>query len=192
MATDRTEPPIGRIVGITLLSLGTLISLRFAFQSYFIQNYELRQQEVVLGQPASTLAAARADAQQKLGGLNAAMDAIAGARPASITPAPSTDIAARQGWGLAPRPYTAPPAPVAAPPAAPVPAPTAAAIPGAPVAPAAGAPVAAPPAAAVPVVAAPAAAAPPVAAAHPAPAAPTAQAPHVPAPAVAPGAAGVH
>lgn len=159
MATDRTEPPIGRIVGITALALGTLVALRFGFQSYFIQKYEQRQQEVVLGQQSALLSTARTEATQRLGGINAAMETAVGAsRHPSITPSASSDTAALQGWGLLPRPIPAAPAPAAAPP---TPAPETAA------APAAAAPAAAAPAApAAAPVAAPAAAAAPAAGAH--------------------------
>lgn len=158
MATDRTEPPIGRIVGITLLSLGTLVALRFGFQSYFLQRYERRQQEVVLGQQSALLATARSEAAQRLSGINAAMDAVAGSnRPSAVTPAPSTDTAALQGWGMLPRPVPVAPAPAPAP--APTPDPAAA--------PAVPAPAAAAPAPAVPApAAAPAPAVPAPAGAH--------------------------
>jgi len=158
MATDRTEPPIGRIVGITLLSLGTLVALRFGFQSYFLQRYERRQQEVVLGQQSALLATARSEAAQRLSGINAAMDAVAGSnRPSVVTPAPSTDTAALQGWGMLPRPVPATPAPAPAP--APTPDPAVAPPPAAAAAPApapAAAPAPAPAAAPAPAVPAPA------------------------------------
>ncbi len=187
MATDHTEPPIKRIIGITLLSVGTLVGLRFAFQSYYLQNYESRQREVIYGVTADTLVAAQSEARAKLSGINQAMETAAGSnRPSAISPTGAPDTAARIGWGLMPTGYTPPPAAPA--PAAPAPAPaapvdpaaTAPAVPGAPAA-----PVAAPGAPAAPVAPAPAAAAPAAAAPAVAPTAPAAAAPAV-APAAAP------
>jgi hypothetical protein len=190
MATDRTEPPIKRIIGITLISVGTLVGLRFAFQSYYLQNYEARQQEVIYGVTADTLVTAQREARAKLNGIGPAMDTAASSnRPSAIAPTGAPDTAARVGWGLLPTGYT--------PPAAPPPAPAAAA----PVAPAAVVPAAAPalpgaaPAPAPAAPAAPAAAAPaaPAAPAAAAPAAPAAAAPAAPAAAVlAPAAAPAH
>lgn len=167
MATDHTEPPIKRIVGITLLSVGTLVGLRFAFQSYFIQNYEARKHEVIYAVSADTLVTARREAQTKLGGINQAMDtAASSSRPSTISPTGAPDTAARIGWGLMPTGYTPPPVPAPAAPAAAVDPATAApaapaaplAAPGAPAAvapaaPAAVAPAAVPPAAAAPTLA---------------------------------------
>lgn len=161
MATDHTEPPIKRIIGITLLSVGTLVGLRFAFQSYYLMNYEARQREVIYGVTADTLVTAQTEARAKLSGINQAMEtAASSSRPGSISPTGAPDTAARIGWGLMPTGYTPPPAPVApAAPAAPVDPAAAPAVPGAPaaavpaaapavVAPAAAAPAAAPAAAA--------------------------------------------
>lgn len=199
MATDHTEPPIKRIIGITLLSVGTLVGLRFAFQSYYLQNYEARQREVIYGVTSDTLVTAQREARAKLGGINQAMDTAASSnRPSAISPTGAPDTAARVGWGLMPTGYTPPPAPAAPPPAPAAPADPAAApaaapavAPGAAVAPAAApaAPGAAAPAAAVPAAAVPAAApaAPAAAAPAAAPAAPAAVAP-----AVAPTAAPAH
>lgn len=166
MATDHTEPPIKRIIGITLVSVGTLVGLRFAFQSYFIQNYEKREHDAVLAVSSDLLTNARRESQQKLTGISAAMDQVAGSsRPGVITPAASVDQAAMQGWGLLPR-AVAPAAPAVAPPTAEAHAPAAAEAPAAPGAEAPAAPAAP----------APAAAAPAPAAEAPAPAAPAAEA----------------
>ena len=98
MATDRTEPPIKRIIGITLISVGTLVGLRFAFQSYYLQNYEARQQEVIYGVTADTLVTAQREARAKLNGLGPAMDTAASSnRPSSIAPTGAPDTAARVG-----------------------------------------------------------------------------------------------
>ncbi len=39
MATDKTEPPTLRIIGIGLGCIATLVGLQFAFTSYFQQMY---------------------------------------------------------------------------------------------------------------------------------------------------------
>lgn len=124
MATDRTDVPVGRIIGITALALGTLVATRFALQSYFLQSYEGRGQEVSLGREPAQLREAQREAQARLAGISAAMDAVAGStRHPSLTvnTLGAQDTAALQGWGLMPRPFTPPPAPAAPPPAAPAP-----------------------------------------------------------------------
>lgn len=183
MATDKTEPPTLRIIGIGLGCIATLVGLQFAFTSYFQQMY---------GEQATTnqTATLRRD-QSRFGSLVTrveghdravaqAMDTLSGAgaqRPSAIATEASTDTAALAGWALMPRvvPTPPPPPPAPVPEAAPA-APDANAAPGA--APGAVAPGTAP-------AAAPAPAAPAV----PAAAAPAAEAPapaHAPAAAAAP------
>lgn len=178
MATDKTEPPTLRIIGIGLGCIATLVGLQFAFTSYFQQMY---------GEQATTnqTATLRRD-QSRFGSLVTrveghnravaqAMEALTGSgaqRPSAIATEASTDTAALAGWALMPRVVPTPPPPPP-PPAAPVPeaAPDANAAPGA-------APGAVAPAAAT---------AAPLAAAPAAPAAPVAAAPaHAPAAAAAP------
>lgn len=167
MAVDKTEPPIKVILGFAGLSLGTLVTLRVLFVSYFNEQYDNHahlQIEAMMqhGSPIATATKVREEETRRLSGLQAAMATVSrGERPGSISPQASTDVAALQGWTLlqreVPRPPPAPaPAvvePVAVPavPGAAVPAPAGAvaapagavAPPAAPVAPAA-APAAAP------------------------------------------------
>lgn len=187
MATDKTEPPTLRIIGIGLGCIATLVGLQFAFTSYFQQMYgeqattnqatTLRRDQRLYGSPVTRVEGHdRAVAQ--------AMESFAGAggqRPTAIATEASTDTAALAGWALMPRvvPTPPPPPPAPVPEAAPV-APDANAAPGV-AAPAAAAPAAAP-APAAPAVAAPVA--PTAAPAAPAPAhAPAAAAAPVPSPA---------
>ena len=140
MAVDKTEPPIKVVIGIAVLSIGILITLRVLFVSYFNHAYGNREQSqmeqvIAHGGWVATASQVRQEEQRRLGGLPAAMATIArGERPAVIAPQPSTDVAALQGWSQTPRelPRTAPaptepaPAPAPDPVAAPTAAPTAA------------------------------------------------------------------
>lgn len=103
MATDKSEPRIGLIVGIGLLSIVTLVGLRVLLQSYFITVTEDEQRAKVFGQPARQVQHLREAEQQQLAGgpmpIDRAVRALGeGARPAGISPQPSTDWGALQGW----------------------------------------------------------------------------------------------
>jgi len=155
MAVDKTEPPIKVILTVAALSLGTLVALRVLFVSYFNDQYETqtnRQIDAMMQQGSSVATATRVNEEEarRLTALPAAIAAVSrGARPGSISPTASTDVAALQGWTLlqreVPRPPPAPvptvvePAPVAVP-----------VVPGA-LAPAVAAPPAAPTAAPAPI-----------------------------------------
>lgn len=124
MATDKTEPPILRIVGIGAISIGILVGLQFAFVSYFQQMYEAQatvDQAETLRRESYYRPMADTELQQRLSSVPGAMQAYAsGARPELVTPRASTDNAALQGWGLMPRavpvaPVVAPAAPAAEP-----------------------------------------------------------------------------
>ncbi|MBL8600300.1 MAG: hypothetical protein JNK72_00095 [Myxococcales bacterium] len=124
MATDNTEPPVLRIVGIGIASMGILVGLQFAFTSYFQQMYDADTQRVqvdVLRRDSYRAAITPTELEQRLSTVRGAMDAFGrGDRPDAVTPRSSTDTAALAGWGLMPRTVPTPPpvAPVA--PAAPV------------------------------------------------------------------------
>jgi len=168
MAVDKTEPPIKVILTVAALSLGTLVTLRVLFVSYFNDQYDShtnRQIDAMMqqGSPVATASRVRDEEARRLSGLPAALAAVSrGERPGSIAPTASTDVAALQGWTLlqreVPRPPPAPapavvdPAPVAVP-----------VVPGA-LAPANAVPAAAPVVAPAPIPAAVPAAAHPVAA----------------------------
>ncbi len=164
MAVDKTEPPIKVILTVSALSLGTLVTLRVLFVSYFNTQYEAhatRQIDAMMQQGSyiATTAGVRGEEARRLTGLPAAMAAVSrGERPGTISPTASTDVAALQGWTLlqreVPRPPPAPAPAVVEPAAAAVPV-----VPGA-LAPAGAVPPAAPVAAPAPV--------PAPAAAHPA------------------------
>jgi hypothetical protein len=128
MATDKTEPPTLRIIGIGLGCIATLVGLQFAFTSYFQQMY---------GEQATTNQATTLRRDQRLYGslvtrveghdraVAQAMESFAGAggqRPTAIATEASTDTAALAGWALMPRvvPTPPPPPPAPVPEAAPV------------------------------------------------------------------------
>ncbi|MBI5512418.1 MAG: hypothetical protein HY909_01540 [Deltaproteobacteria bacterium] len=120
MATDRTEPPIGRIIVLAGLSLGTLLALQYLFHSYFTIMYERDQRAKVFEAPTDQLDHARAREAQALARLEPALRTVAsGGRPRAIAPEPSTTYDPMVGWSLLHRDFTppAPPAPPAPPPA---------------------------------------------------------------------------
>jgi hypothetical protein len=109
MATDNSEPRIGMIVGIGLLSIVTLLGLRMLFQSYFIMVTEEEQQAKIFGKPAVELQRLRDEERQRLTSGSVSIDQAvrafsSGSRPAGLSPMPSTDWAALQGWSQRPVP----------------------------------------------------------------------------------------
>jgi hypothetical protein len=115
MATDRTEPPIGRIIVLAGLSLGTLLALQYLFHSYFTIMYERDQLAKVMMAPTDQLDHARAREAEALARLEPALRAVAsGGRPRAIAPEPSTTYDPMHGWSLLHRDFT-PPAPPPAP-----------------------------------------------------------------------------
>lgn len=186
MATDKTEVPTGTIVGISVLVLGTLVAVQYSITGYFHSMYGEEQQRKVLGVQSRRLTDAREADARRLASISGGIQQVAtalgsGVRPASITPRPSTDLQALQGWGQRPRVVPNPPPARGDIPAGadttphPAPAPAAPAAGAAPAAPAANAPSTNAPAAnapaAQPAAPVPAAAAAPTHAAGAAPAA---------------------
>lgn len=119
MATDKTDVPIPTIMTVALVSIGTLVGLRFVFTDYFHRMYDEREQQVNLAQTSPLLERERAAANARLSGISAAMSAVAsGQRPDAIATRPGAqDNAALQGWTL--MPHALPAHPTAAPPPAP-------------------------------------------------------------------------
>jgi len=114
MATDKTEVPNGTIVGIAVLVLGTLVVVQYSITSYFHSMYGDEQQRKVLGVESRRLSEAREADARSLARVNDGMQQVAsalgnGVRPAAITPRPSTDLQALQGWGQRPRVVPNPP-----------------------------------------------------------------------------------
>ena len=66
MATDKTEPPVGRIAVIGLLSIATVIGAQFVFRSYFLTMYESEAHRVVLDRPSELLQRKRTEDDEHL------------------------------------------------------------------------------------------------------------------------------
>lgn len=151
MATDKTEVPVKTIIGIGLLTIGLVVAVHQSIWGYYYATYGEEQQNKVLGVQSGLLTRQRTEETARLSDINQAMQQVAASvgsaqRPAAITPHPSTDLQALQGWGLRPRVVPNPPpaqgdTPAGADTSAP-------AAPAAPAVPAAAAPSAAAPAAA--------------------------------------------
>lgn len=134
MATDATDPRVGLIVRIGLLSIGTLIVAHLGITAYFDRLAAAETYRKVGSIRPEALMAARADEQQRLSSgpmpIDKSMQTMVakgrmGLSP-ELAPSASRDIAPLQGWMqmpsdvpptmMAPEPT---PAPVVAPSAAP-------------------------------------------------------------------------
>lgn len=122
MATDKTDVSNKMVIAVALLSIGTLIGLRFALTDYFNRSYAEREQTVNFAHASPLLERENAATNARLSGIAAAMSAVAsGQRPEAIAIRPGPqDNAALQGWTLLPHALPAHPA-AAPPPAAVVP-----------------------------------------------------------------------
>lgn len=114
MATDKTEVPVGKVVGIGLLTLGTLVAVHYSITSYFYSMYGAEDQRKVLAVESRLLQRTREDEARRLANVDQAMQQVAGSagtgvRPAAITPQPSNDLQALQGWQQRPRVVPNPP-----------------------------------------------------------------------------------
>lgn len=114
MATDNTDVPVGKVIGIGLLTLGILVAVHEGIWGYYYSMYGEEQQRKVLGVPSGMLQRERADEQQRLATIDQAMHQVAASigtaqRPPAIAPQPSTDLQALQGWQLRPRVVPNPP-----------------------------------------------------------------------------------
>lgn len=117
MATDKTEPPVGRIAVIGILSIATVIGAQFVFRSYFFTMYEAEAHRVILDRPSELLQRKRTEDDEHLRTgrpmpIEQAMASIAhGERPSEIEPRPSTVVDAMRGWGMMPRNFDPTPVP---------------------------------------------------------------------------------
>ncbi len=114
MATDKTEVPVGTVVGIGLLTIGLLVGVHEGIQGYYHSMYGDEQQRKVLGVNSGLLERERTEETARLANISQAMQTVAtsvgtAARPGEITPRPSTDLQARHGWQLRPRVVPNPP-----------------------------------------------------------------------------------
>jgi len=114
MATDKTEVPVGSVIGIGLLSIGFIAAVHQGIWGYYYSMYGEEQQRKVLSVQSGILDRERAEETQRLASINQAMQQVATSvgtaqRPSSIVPRPSTDLQALQGWQLRPRVVPNPP-----------------------------------------------------------------------------------
>ncbi len=114
MATDKTEVPVGSVIGIGLLSIAFVAAVHQGIWGYYYSMYGEEQQRKVLSVQSGILDRERSEETQRLATINQAMQQVATSvgtaqRPASIVPRPSTDLQALQGWQLRPRVVPNPP-----------------------------------------------------------------------------------
>lgn len=114
MATDKTEVPVGSVIGIGLLSIGFIAAVHQGIWGYYYSMYGEEQQRKVLSVQSGLLEREHAEETQRLGTINQAMQQVATSvgtaqRPSAIMPRPSTDLQALQGWQLRPRVVPNPP-----------------------------------------------------------------------------------
>src|SRR5262245_40692650 len=105
MATEKTEPRIGLITGIAVLTIVTVVLLRFFLISYFNQMDDDEAFRKIGGRSPQQLVTQRAHERELLENgtvpITQAMQLVAqSGRPAAIAPQPSTDFQALQGWSL--------------------------------------------------------------------------------------------
>lgn len=106
MSTDNSQPRIKLIFTVIVISVTTLVGLKFVFDSYFIHETEAAQHEKLVtpeqvAKQHEIEAAAFAGAVMPI---DQAMASLAKDRPAAIAPQPSEDTGALSGWARAPRP----------------------------------------------------------------------------------------
>lgn len=106
MSTDNSQPRIKLIFTVIVISVTTLVGLKFVFDSYFIHETEAAHHEKLVtpeqvAKQHEVEAAAFAGAVMPI---EQAMAAVAKDRPAAIAPQPSDDTGALSGWARAPHP----------------------------------------------------------------------------------------
>jgi hypothetical protein len=122
MATDNTEPKSGLVLRLAVVSIVTVVAVRFLLLSYFESLMGEEYTAKVGAYRSDTLAALKAEADKTLTGgpmpIEKAMGLVA-SRPrqelATIAPKPSDDLAPMIGWTQ--KPLAAPAPAAAAPPA---------------------------------------------------------------------------
>jgi len=120
MATEKTEPRIGLIVTIAVLTITIILGLRFFLVSYFSQMNDEENFRKSAGRAPAQLVRQRARDRAHLENgavpITQAMQLIAqGGRPEAIAPQPSTDFSALQGWSQRPTGWQRPATPTIVP-----------------------------------------------------------------------------
>lgn len=123
MATDKSEPRVGLIFRIGIVSAVLLIATRMALAAYFDEITQAEEHRKIVESKPVALLSLRSDEQKRLteGPLpivQAMHELAAKGRPPDVTPAQSKDLAPLQGWARMPSTVPAPmltPAPPSAP-----------------------------------------------------------------------------
>ncbi|MBX3225846.1 MAG: hypothetical protein KIT84_30285 [Labilithrix sp.] len=110
MAIDNTPPRLKLIVTIAAITVITLIGISFATQSYYAyMSDEARHEKIAPTKDKDEQLKAEEAAFKSGLPIDQAMAQIAkGARPESITPAPSEDLGPMTGWSKMPKPAPVP------------------------------------------------------------------------------------
>jgi hypothetical protein len=116
MAFENTEPKTGLIIQIAIASIVAFVAVRFGVMSLYHQSVDAEYERKVANAGREQIAAARADAEQKLAGLDKAAAAYAkGGRSGAIapasTPCESVDNDPAKGWNQVPTGFVAKPCP---------------------------------------------------------------------------------
>lgn len=121
MATDNSPPSIGTVAILAVVTVVSLVGLKFGFDSYFAYMTDEAQKEKLA--PTAELDKLRAEEQKNLGSspvtITAAMADLAktgrseSAGSDLIAPKPSEDLGPLSGWTKNPRKFEIPPKPVA-------------------------------------------------------------------------------
>ncbi len=122
MATDKSEPRVGVIAQVAILSIVTLVAIHAALLAYFDHESYAEEMRKVGTAPPNALLSVRADERERLSSgstpIDKAMQQLAakgrmGASP-DIMPSASRDVSPLQGWtklpGIVPPAMTATPA----------------------------------------------------------------------------------
>src|SRR5688572_27219549 len=111
MAIDNTPPRLKLIITIAVITVITLVGIKFATESYYAMMTDEAQREKIA--PTSDKSEQQKAEQAALTGatipLDQAMAQIGkGTRPDTITPQPSEDLGPMTGWSKMPKPAPTP------------------------------------------------------------------------------------
>jgi hypothetical protein len=109
MATDQTPTPNRLIVTITVVTVLTLVAIRFVLGSYFTEMIEGEQRSKQ--STPEEYVALRAEQQKALGNIDQAIAQLASKRADLIEPRPSDDVTPLTGWAKSPKALPKLPAP---------------------------------------------------------------------------------
>lgn len=117
MASDQTEPRTEVIIRLAIVSVLTVVGMRYGLVSYFNTKYDEEYAVKIAGKRNGELEELRKEYEQKVVGgalpIEKAMQLVATSPRASlseaIAPKPSDDLAPVVGWGLDPKPLPEPP-----------------------------------------------------------------------------------